>query len=156
MKEEFPSEPAEADEQAGGGESDWGTLELPHPTETEQSSADEESGETAEKPSEAEYEDDKPDGRLQKILRGFGARADRNRKRALNEPKAYARYEDYVPEKTGSEDTADTPGDTKEQTGAAEETEAETKAQSEEYDPAADDEILYAGDFPTFGQWSLN
>ena len=156
VKEEFPSEPAEADEQAGGGESDWGTLELPHPTETEQSSADEESGETAEKPSEAEYEDDTPDGRLQKILRGFGARADRNRKRALNEPKAYARYEDYVPEKTGSEDTADTPGDTKEQTGAAEETEAETKAQSEEYDPAADDEILYAGDFPTFGQWILN
>ena len=165
VEEDFPPERPEPSEPTEGEETSWGTLDLPQaaapeqsPGETQLSAEEHESEEAAEAHSETEYEDDTQNGRLQKLLRGFGVRTDNGRKRALNEPKAYARYEDFVPEETEPEKAAGVPGDTEKPAGAADGTDEGTQAQPqpEEYDPAADDEILYAGDFPTFGQWILN
>ena len=114
-------------------------------------------------PSETDAEDqqteepDHPDGKLRKLLHGFGEKKRNSGKRALNEPKAYASFEDYVPkEEKPEEKKQETPkeaGKDEPLTNATEEQTVQEKTSAEEEE---DDEILYSGDFPSFGQWILN
>ena len=109
---------------------------------------------------------EKGESGLMKMLRGLGSRTSGNKKKAINEPKAFAKYEDYIdetPETT--EPPADSPEDEKpdsqvkpEETGAEAETEEKEgePTSTEQENPEDDEAILYEGDFPSFGQWILN
>ena len=167
VEEDFPpenTEPSVDTETAEEEENSWGTVpvtetEEPVRTEAREETALEapETGAESDAQAETEYEEETQDGRLQKLLRGFGVGKDNGKKRALNEPKAYARYEDYVREEPPEETPKAATGNPQGQQENAEDAAAETKPQVEDdYDPEADDEILYAGDFPSFGQWILN
>lgn len=118
---------------------------------------------------------EKPEKRLRSMLRGFGIRSSGTRKKALNEPKAYVSFEDYIqPETEKSSEAAeamDSETDAEEASpirpdeeesvpsaGEAEELNAKDAGDKEtdEPSPEEDDKLLYAGDFPPFGQWILN
>ena len=112
-------------------------------------------GAKAEEESEEAEEDEEPVGRLKKLLHGFGESRP-GKKRALNEPKAYASFEDYVPSEQAEAKPA--PSDAEKAPSADEAGKAagQTAEAPASYDPEEDDEILYSGDFPSFGQWILN
>ena len=106
-------------------------------------------------PEEEDAESEEQSGRLKKLLHGFGGSRSA-RKRALNEPKAYASFEDYVP---SEEALAENTKAAEERTSAPDQAGAGDGQEPAPYDsavPEEDDEILYAGDFPSFGQWILN
>ncbi|MER2150788.1 MAG: hypothetical protein ABS900_04155, partial [Candidatus Limivicinus sp.] len=120
---------------------------------------------------------------IRKTISNLSIRRTENRKQALNSPKAFARYEDYLPDEEEAQKTqqaeqagtaesptssdsesSDTPP-RPETAGAhlssdseSEETETEkTETEKSEAEQAAeDDALLYAGEFPSFGQWILN
>ncbi len=96
-----------------------------------------------------------PGGRLKKLLHGFGESRN-GRKRALNEPKAYASFEDYVPSGEAQAETAKATGENPTPAGEAGTEAGQEPAPYDTSDPEEDDEILYSGDFPSFGQWILN
>ena len=112
-------------------------------------------GAKPEEESEEAEEDEEPVGRLKKLLHGFGESRP-GKKRALNEPKAYASFEDYVPSEQAEAKPA--PSDAEKAPSADEAGKAagQTAEAPASYDPEEDDEILYSGDFPSFGQWILN
>ena len=112
-------------------------------------------GAKPEEESEEAEEDEEPVGRLKKLLHGFGESRP-GKKRALNEPKAYASFEDYVPSEQAEAKPA--PSDAEKAPSADEAGKAagQTEEAPESFDPEEDDEILYSGDFPSFGQWILN
>ena len=112
-------------------------------------------GAKPEEESEETEEDEEPVGRLKKLLHGFGESRP-GKKRALNEPKAYASFEDYVPSEQAEAKPA--PSDAEKAPSADEAGKAagQTEEAPASYDPEEDDEILYSGDFPSFGQWILN
>ena len=112
-------------------------------------------GAKPEEESEETEEDEEPVGRLKKLLHGFGESRP-GKKRALNEPKAYASFEDYVPSEQAEAKPA--PSDAEKAPSADEAGKAagQTAEAPASYDPEEDDEILYSGDFPSFGQWILN
>ena len=109
--------------------------------------------------------------RLRRLVNGLGIRKTEKPEKALNAPKAFTSYEDYLPDEGAALRKE------KEEKEAAMRAEAaahpETPAASGDYTPShaagdltetgADetpeeeiDELLYAGDFPSFGQWILN
>ena len=112
-------------------------------------------GAKPEEESEEAEEDEEPVGRLKKLLHGFGESRP-GKKRALNEPKAYASFEDYVPSEQAEAKPA--PSDAEKAPSADEAGKAagQTAEAPASYDPEEDDEILYSGEFPSFGQWILN
>ena len=127
--------------------------------ETGKETPDQEGEAPAEEPAEESPEEpaaaEKPETGLRRLLHGFGSFAVPGKKRALNEPKAYARFEDYIEEKKPEEPAAEEA----EKTAAAEDAAAETpEGQTAPAEPTEeeDEEILYSGDFPSFGQWILN
>ncbi|MBQ7436441.1 MAG: hypothetical protein IJV30_03840 [Oscillospiraceae bacterium] len=106
-------------------------------------------------PEEEDAESEEQRGRLKKLLHGFGGSRSA-RKRALNEPKVYASFEDYVP---SEEALAENTKAAEERTSAPDQAGTGDGQEPAPYDsavPEEDDEILYAGDFPSFGQWILN
>ena len=110
--------------------------------------------------------------RLRDILAGrgrlTGSRADR--KKAINEPKAYLGYEDYLPDEKAAEAEAEeaVPEEKPERAGGAHAApdggeldegigEAAAVPGMFDGDNLSDDDLLdYEADFPTFGQWILN
>ena len=108
-----------------------------------------------EEETEETEEEEEPAGRLRKLLRGLGESRP-GRKRALNEPKAYASFEDYVPSGQAKPETAPSGEDKPAGEGEAKAEAGQTPEPDETYNPEEDDEILYSGDFPSFGQWILN
>ena len=162
VEEDFPPESSAFSDPSEEEEKNWGTLQKaeepePEPTADRKNADGTEAEEKADDRTSEDPEEETQTGRLQKLLKGFGVRSDNGRKRALNEPRAYARYEDYVPEEAQDGKKQTVPGVAEEASESTGETTERTEIQTEdEYDPAADDEILYAGDFPTFGQWILN
>ncbi|MBR3166110.1 MAG: hypothetical protein IKF16_08090, partial [Lachnospiraceae bacterium] len=130
------------------------------PKESAEETSDTETAATEEVQTEEEEENELvlPQHGLKKFLHNFSGRNEGNKKRALNEPKAYASFEDYVPDgeppkektETASAELSDT-----EKSGT--ETPDQINAQTAEINQEElDDEILYSGDFPSFGQWILN
>ena len=134
--------------------------------------------ENREEPPEPEAKPEKERGLagVRSFLSNLSIRKTESGKRALNSPKAFARYEDYLPdEKTALQEAQ-----------AAEQAEAEARPKTEQEEPGEpehrsesagahlsgdaeeeaektekrndpeDDELTYAGDFPSFGQWILN
>ena len=113
---------------------------------------------------------------VRSFLSNLSIRKTESGKRALNSPKAFARYEDYLPdEKTALQEAQaaeqaeaearkkaeqEEPGEPEhrsESAGAHLSGDAEEEAQkTEERNDPEDDELTYAGDFPSFGQWILN
>ena len=172
VEEDFPAEAPE--EEAGpereANESSWELLnDMPAASEQgaqlpDDSGEDGRETETAESapaesapagPEEEDEEIDEQSGRLKKLLHGFGGSRS-GRKRALNEPKAYASFEDYVPSEEAQAKAEKAAG---ERPAAADEAGTEAGQEPTPYDGTdaeEDDEILYAGDFPSFGQWILN
>ncbi len=108
-----------------------------------------------EEETEETEEEEEPAGRLRKLLRGMGESRP-GRKRALNEPKAYASFEDYVPSGQAKPETAPSGEDKPAGEGEAKAEAGQTPEPYDTYNPEEDDEILYSGDFPSFGQWILN
>ena len=108
-----------------------------------------------EEETEETEEEEEPAGRLRKLLRGLGESRP-GRKRALNEPKAYASFEDYVPSGQEKPETAPSGEDKPAGEGEAKAEAGQTPEPYDTYNPEEDDEILYSGDFPSFGQWILN
>ena len=108
-----------------------------------------------EEETEETEEEEEPAGRLRKLLRGLGESRP-GRKRALNEPKAYASFEDYVPSGQAKPETAPSGEDKPAGEGEAKAEAGQTPEPYDTYNPEEDDEILYSGDFPSFGQWILN
>ena len=125
---------------------------------------------------EESKESEKREKGLRSLLRGLGTHSPVSRKRALNEPKAFASFEDYIQpeEEKPSElkEEADPSADEEDKTQQTETAESESvfsAEQGEERNPDAaedektaeptpeeDDELLYTGEFPSFGQWILN
>ena len=134
--------------------------------------------ESREEPPETEAKPEKERGLagVRSFLSNLSIRKTENGKRALNSPKAFARYEDYLPdEKTALQEAQaaeqaeaearkkaeqEEPGEPEhrpESAGAHLSGDAEEEAQkTEERNDPEDDELTYAGDFPSFGQWILN
>ena len=108
-----------------------------------------------EEETEETEEEEEPAGRLRKLLHGLGESRP-GRKRALNEPKAYASFEDYVPSGQEKPETAPSGEDKPAGEGEAKAEAGQTPEPDDTYNPEEDDEILYSGDFPSFGQWILN
>ncbi|MBQ9661708.1 MAG: hypothetical protein IJV40_00995 [Oscillospiraceae bacterium] len=171
VEEDFPldraenPEPAEAPEQTGDGrqnEAGWNSLpdldsivvpgtapalDPAAPPHREEPSPEEET---------AEETEEEPEGGISKLMRRFGVRSGNSKKRALNEPKAYAGFEDYVPQEEAPKPAETAPasaGEAQSAEAAPEAPEARIPTPSQE---ELDDEILYSGDFPSFGQWILN
>ena len=171
VEEDFPAEAPQEETQPESEpqESSWELLDdMPEAAEQGRKSPDDagEDGretEVAEEaaPTEPEEEaggDEEQGGRLKKLLHGFGESRS-GRKRALNEPKAYASFEDYVPSGETQAETGNPPKTAGAGPAAPDEDGTETVQAPEtddSLDPEADDEILYSGDFPSFGQWILN
>ncbi len=134
----------------------------------------------ADRTEEKTPEEKTQDRGLHRLIRGFGEKAANmrhagaDRQKALNEPHAFVSYEDYIPAEEKAE-TADPGVNPEKQVQPEGESKADTSdgsdrgeslpdyQQTEGPDAAAafggdpdQDEILYAGDFPTFGQWILN
>ena len=130
--------------------------------EKQDSAAEESSQEQAsETQPEKEPKPAKSEGGLLGLLRGFGPRPGGNAKKALNEPKAYVSFEDYIP--TDAEATAESSAPSAKSPAEAEAPVVSEKTENPEDQetvetPTAeeDEEILYSGDFPSFGQWILN
>ena len=134
--------------------------------------------ENREEPPETEAKPEKERGLagVRSFLSNLSIRKTESGKRALNSPKAFARYEDYLPdEKTAMQEAQaakqaeaearkkaeqEEPGEPEhrsESAGAHLSGDAEEEAQkTEERNDPEDDELTYAGDFPSFGQWILN
>ncbi len=134
--------------------------------------------ENREEPPETEAKQEKERGLagVRSFLSNLSIRKTESGKRALNSPKAFARYEDYLPdEKTALQEAQaaeqaeaearkkaeqEEPGEPEhrsESAGAHLSGDAEEEAQkTEERNDPEDDELTYAGDFPSFGQWILN
>ena len=134
--------------------------------------------ENREEPPETEAKPEKERGLagVRSFLSNLSIRKTESGKRALNSPKAFARYEDYLPdEKTAMQEAQaaeqaeaearkkaeqEEPGEPEhrsESTGAHLSGDAEEEAEkTEERNDPEDDELTYAGDFPSFGQWILN
>ena len=134
--------------------------------------------ENREEPPETEAKPEKERGLagVRSFLSNLSIRKTESGKRALNSPKAFARYEDYLPdEKTALQEAQaaeqaeaearkkaeqEEPGEPEhrsESSGAHLSGDAEEEAQkTEERNDPEDDELTYAGDFPSFGQWILN
>ena len=134
--------------------------------------------ENREEPPETEAKPEKERGLagVRSFLSNLSIRKTESGKRALNSPKAFARYEDYLPdEKTALQEAQaaeqaeaearkkaeqEEPGEPEhrsESAGAHLSGDAEEEAQkTEERNDPEDDELTYAGDFPSFGQWILN
>ncbi|MBQ3380909.1 MAG: hypothetical protein IJG58_03970, partial [Oscillospiraceae bacterium] len=113
---------------------------------------------------------------VRSFLSNLSIRKTESGKRALNSPKAFARYEDYLPdEKTAlqeaqaaeqaeaearpkaEQEESGEPEHRSESAGAHLSGDAEEEAEKpEERNDPEDDELTYAGDFPSFGQWILN
>ena len=98
------------------------------------------------------------DGRLRKLLNGLGGRTEKSGKRALNEPRAFASYEDYIPQtETGTKVAVSELQGTAGHSGTDGASGADRNSLDDlSFSEEEDDEILYAGDFPSFGQWILN
>ena len=131
---------------------------------------------SSEAESAARTDEEEPEKRsgiagVRSFLSGFGIRKTENRKQALNSPKAFARYEDYLPDEetalqaspAESEETAEDRMPAESEAGKTETPPEPTGAhlgssesRTEEELTEEDDELLYAGDFPGFGQWILN
>ena len=134
--------------------------------------------ENREEPPETEAKPEKERGLagVRSFLSNLSIRKTESGKRALNSPKAFARYEDYLPdektalqeaqaaeqaeaearEKAEQEETGE-PEHRSESAGAHLSGDAEEEAEkTEERNDPEDDELTYAGDFPSFGQWILN
>ena len=169
VEEDFPAEePQEEQEtppESEPQESSWELLNNEPETAEQDAEKPDDAGEderetepTEPAPADREEETggiEEQGGRLKKLLNGFGGSRD-GRKRALNEPKAYASFEDYVPSGQTQAETTETAGTEPADPGKAE---PEAGQEPESYDtvnPEEDDEILYSGDFPSFGQWILN
>ena len=98
-----------------------------------------------------------PENALLRMFRGFGSGVG-SKKKALNSPSAFAKYEDYLPGE-GTEEKEDSP-----EPETDHDTEGAHAAPDSDSSAAAplvpseeeDDELLYSGDFPPFGQWILN
>ena len=134
--------------------------------------------ENREEPPETEAKPEKERGLagVRSFLSNLSIRKTESGKRALNSPKAFARYEDYLPdEKTAMQEAQaakqaeaearkkaeqEEPGEPEhrsESAGAHLSGDAEEEAEkTEERNDPEDDELTYAGDFPSFGQWILN
>ena len=134
--------------------------------------------ENREEPPETEAKPEKERGLagVRSFLSNLSIRKTESGKRALNSPKAFARYEDYLPdEKTALQEAQaaeqaeaearkkaeqEEPGEPEhrpESAGAHLSGDAEEEAEkTEERNDPEDDELTYAGDFPSFGQWILN
>ena len=134
--------------------------------------------ENREEPPETEAKPEKERGLagVRSFLSNLSIRKTESGKRALNSPKAFARYEDYLPdEKTALQEAQaaeqaeaearekaeqEEPGEPEhrsESSGAHLSGDAEEEAEkTEERNDPEDDELTYAGDFPSFGQWILN
>ena len=134
--------------------------------------------ENREEPPETEAKPEKKRGLagVRSFLSNLSIRKTESGKRALNSPKAFARYEDYLPhEKTALQEAQaaeqaeaearkkaeqEEPGEPEhrsESAGAHLSGDAEEEAEkTEERNDPEDDELTYAGDFPSFGQWILN
>ena len=134
--------------------------------------------ENREEPPETEAKPEKERGLagVRSFLSNLSIRKTESGKRALNSPKAFARYEDYLPdEKTALQEAQaaeqaeaearkkaeqEEPGEPEhhsESAGAHLSGDAEEEAEkTEERNDSEDDELTYAGDFPSFGQWILN
>ena len=134
--------------------------------------------ENREEPPEPEAKPEKERGLagVRSFLSNLSIRKTESGKRALNSPKAFARYEDYLPdEKTAMQEAQaaeqaeaearkkaeqEEPGEPEhrsESAGAHLSGDAEEEAEkTEERNDPEDDELTYAGDFPSFGQWILN
>ena len=116
-----------------------------------------------------------PASRLRARLQDIGnnLRSSGSRKKALNEPKAYLGYEDFLPsgeeeeKKPAEAETAKAEPDAPQVPDAADKTAEGTHARTESEGTAEDaarpaeelpeeEELLYEGDFPSFGQWILN
>ena len=108
-----------------------------------------------EEETEETEEDEEPASRLRKLLHGLGDSRP-GRKRALNEPKAYASFEDYVPSEQPKPEAAPSDGEKPTGEGEIKAEAGQTPETDDTYNPEEDDEILYSGDFPSFGQWILN
>ena len=160
-QEEFPTEPdvpdgswelldKESDVSVPAGETpdDSGDADHELKAETPEAPGPEEETEETE-------EEEEPAGRLRKLLHGLGESRP-GRKRALNEPKAYASFEDYVPSGQAKPETAPSGEDKPAGEGEAKAEAGQTPEPYDTYNPEEDDEILYSGDFPSFGQWILN
>ena len=160
-QEEFPTEPdvpdgswelldKESDVSVPAGETpdDSGDADHELKAETPEAPGPEEETEETE-------EEEEPAGRLRKLLHGLGESRP-GRKRALNEPKAYASFEDYVPSGQEKPETAPSGEDKPAGEGEAKAEAGQTPEPYDTYNPEEDDEILYSGDFPSFGQWILN
>ncbi len=134
--------------------------------------------ENREEPPETEAKPEKERGLagVRSFLSNLSIRKTESGKRALNSPKAFARYEDYLPDektalqeaqaaeqaeaearkKAEQEETGE-PEHRPESAGAHLSGDAEEEAEkTEERNDSEDDELTYAGDFPSFGQWILN
>ena len=135
--------------------------------------------ENREEPPEPETKPEKERGLagVRSFLSNLSIRKTDSGKRALNSPKAFARYEDYLPdEKTALQaaqaaeqaeaearpeaehDKSGEPEPRPEAAGAhlSGGEAAEEAEKDEDRNAPEDDELIYAGDFPSFGQWILN
>ena len=104
---------------------------------------------------------------LLSLLRGLGTKSPTAGKKARNEPKSFASFEDYIPTEAEAEAAASAAAAEAEASNATAEQESlsteEPKVEPVSEEPVdeaaqeqADEEILYSGDFPSFGQWILN
>ena len=104
---------------------------------------------------------------LLSLLRGLGTKTSTGGKKARNEPKSFASFEDYIPTEAEAEAAASAAAAEAEASSATAEQESlsteEPKVEPVSEEPVdeaaqeqADEEILYSGDFPSFGQWILN
>ena len=134
--------------------------------------------ENREEPPETEAKPEKERGLagVRSFLSNLSIRKTESGKRALNSPKAFARYEDYLPDektalqvaqaaeqaeaearKKAEQEEPGEPEHRPESAGAHLSGDAEEEAEkTEERNDPEDDELTYAGDFPSFGQWILN
>ncbi len=151
--------------------SDFQNTEITGPEEPDKNDREEHKEDEPELPEPENAEEEKG---FRRLFRGFGIRPVASKKRALNEPKAYASFEDYIPEEekevpaekpAGAENETTVPTEPEpSETDAAEpvtESENITKESSTPEDRTSpseeeDEEILFSGDFPSFGQWILN
>lgn len=107
-----------------------------------------------------------PEKALLRMLRGFGSGVS-GKKKALNSPSAFTGFEDYLPKENEEENTE--PSEPETERDPEKDTEQKPEGKHAAVDESEDlgsvpvssvededDELLYAGDFPPFGQWILN
>ena len=162
---EEPAQPADSPEEHIRAEA----ARVPEaPAETETGSLTQKSDPT---PSDnAEVTAEPQEKGLRRLMRGLGekAAAIRNagagKKTAINEPHAFVGYEDYLPaegqekesgitENISEANAGTTPNNGTNETEPPESTGEKTDLTGEFPE---EEEILYEGDFPSFGQWILN